>query len=306
MATSPPIADFTIPPAQHLAGMGANTIAHCGLPEPGWAHRHTFYMIVYIARGRGEHVIDCKRYPLRPASLYFVRPDQVHAWVYQTLPVGYTLSLSEQVLRAKTQPDSGVHNLGLFEDLADAGQLELSPGQARSIRSVFEEIVSEYEDGRTGYSSVMHAYLHVLLTRAHRVLGDRGPDMRELCSSRPLARRFTDLVTRSGGRTQRVHEYSERLGVTPSHLAESVREVTGRTPGQIIRSAQIAEASRLLRYTDKTIGEIAYDLGFKDAAYFGRFFKREMGMTPGEFRREMLTITLGAVHTAEAAPALAK
>ena len=110
-------------------------------------------------------------------------------------------------------------------------------------------------------------------------------------------RHFNDLVTHSNGRRQRVRDYSDLLGVTPSHLAEAVREVTGRTPGQIIRDAQIAEAKRLLRHTDKTIGEIAYSLGFNDSAYFGRFFKREAGVSPGEFRRHVRLVDAATSRT---------
>lgn len=284
MRSDPPIAGFRIPSVQDVAGMGANTFAQCGLPEPGWAHRHTYYMIVYIAKGSGAHIIDCQRYLLRAGTMYFLRPHQVHVWEYERLPTGYALSISEDVLRTAPEGDIIPHDAKLFDDLADAGQLVLSPEEALTIHPVIEEIEHEYRAAGSDYASVMHAYLHVLLVRAHRVL-ERGGRLAHADPAPPLVRHFQDLVTRSTGRRQRVRDYSDLLGVTPSHLAEAVREVTGRTPGQIIRDAQIAEAKRLLRHTDKTIGEIAYSLGFNDSAYFGRFFKREAGVSPGEFRR---------------------
>jgi AraC family transcriptional regulator, transcriptional activator of pobA len=295
MRSDPPIAGFRIPSVQDLAGMGANTFAQCGLPEPGWAHRHTFYMIVYITKGSGAHVIDCQRYELRPGAMYFLRPHQVHLWEYESLPAGYALSVSEDVLGAAPQRDGIPHDAELFNDLADVGQLWLSPEAALTIHPVIEEIEREYRAAASSYSSVMHSYLHVLLVRAHRVLQEQGPGHHP-SPAPPLVRRFTDLVTRSGGRKQRVRDYSDVLGITPSHLAEAVREVTGRTPGQIIRDAQIAEARRLLRHTDKTIGEIAYGLGFRDSAYFGRFFKREAGVSPGAFRREARSHDAAAVR----------
>jgi AraC family transcriptional activator of pobA len=295
MRGDPPVAGFRVPAVQGMAGMGANTFAECGLPEPGWAHRHTYYMIVYIAKGSGAHVVDCQRYMLRPGTMYFLRPHQVHVWEYERLPTGYALSISEDVLRTAPQRDAIPHDAVLFNDLADAGQLSLTPEQALTIYPVIEEIEHEYRAGNSDYASVMHAYLHVLLVRSHRLL-QSGADPSHHDPAPPLVRHFNDLVTRSNGRRQRVRDYSDLLGVTPSHLAEAVREVTGRSPGQIIRDAQIAEAKRLLRHTDKTIGEIAYSLGFNDSAYFGRFFKREAGVSPGEFRRHARLVDAARAH----------
>jgi AraC-like DNA-binding protein len=131
----------------------------------------------------------------------------------------------------------------------------------------------------------MQAYLHVLLARAWRLLPVGGFNGVTQNRSALLTRQFIELVTHRDGPFQTVREYSDRLGVTPSHLAETVKAATGRTPGQMIRSAQTVEAKRLLLHTDKNVAQIAYELGFKDTAYFGRFFKREAGVTPGEFRR---------------------
>jgi AraC family transcriptional activator of pobA len=284
-----PIADFSIAPLRRIVGMSADTIDNCALPEPGWAHRHTYYMVSYITSGTGTHVIDCCSYPLRAETLYFLRPDQVHAWEYGSLPSGYVLAFSEDFLRAQANRDGLARYAEIFNDLADVAALQLSSAQARSFRPIIEELVREYRESATDHSSIMQAYLQVLLARAHRLLPANAAHQARAGGSGPLVRRFTDLVAHSGGAHHTVRDYSGRLGVTPSHLAETVKEVTGRTPGQIIRQAQIVEAKRLLRHTEQNMAQIAYELGFKDTAYFGRFFKRETGITPGEFRRHART-----------------
>ena len=281
-----PIADFERELTSHLVGIEADSIFDSALPPSGWAHRHTFYEIAYITGGRGEHVLDCDSYPLRPPSLYFLRPDQVHSWCYRSLPTGYVLAFSEEFLLSQPHRDDVARDAELFHDLAEAAQLCLSPQQAREILSIVKEIVHEDHAGQCDYRSVMQAYLHVLLVRAHRMLPAGGVDGVTANRSGRLVREFTELVTQRVGPYQTVREYSHRLGVTPSHLAETVKEATGRTPGQIIRGAQTVEAKRLLVHTDKNVAQIAYELGFKDTAYFGRFFKREAAVTPGEFRRQ--------------------
>lgn len=285
-ASELPIADFTGELISRVIGMEADSIAESPLPESGWAHRHTFYEIAYITGGRGSHVIDCRAYALRPATLYFLRPDQVHFWDYRSPPSGYVLAFSEDFLLSQPHRDDITRNAEIFNDLSDAAQLCLSAAQSREILPIVKEIVREYHTARDDYRSVMQAYLHVLLARAWRLLPAGRGNGAELSRSVMLTRHFTHLVTHRDGPSQTVREYSDRLGVTPGHLAETVKVTTGRTPGEIIRGAQTVAAKRLLSHTDKNVAQIAYELGFKDTAYFGRFFKREVGVTPGEFRRQ--------------------
>lgn len=71
-------------------------------------------------------------------------------------------------------------------------------------------------------------------------------------------------------------------------LNQAVKEYTGIPCGEYIRSKTIIEAKRLLSYTGMNSNEIATNLGFEDAAYFSRFFKRETGFTPIVFRKKAL------------------
>lgn len=281
-----PIADFAGGELiSRVIGMEADSIAESPLPASGWAHRHTFYEIAYITGGSGTHVIDCRSYPLQPASLYFLRPDQVHVWDYKLPPSGYVLAFSEDFLLSHPHREDIARNAAMFNDLTAAAQLCLSAAQARVILPIIREIVRESHSAKPEYRSVMQAYLHVLLARAWRLLPVGGFNGATQNRSALLTRQFIDLVTHRDRPFQTVREYSDWLGVTPSHLAETVKAATGRTPGQMIRSAQTVEAKRLLLHTDKNVAQIAYELGFKDTAYFGRFFKREAGVTPGEFRK---------------------
>lgn len=285
MTDKPPI-DVFQDASIELYGMDATTIANCGLPEPRWAHRHAYFMIVYITKGSGSHVVDCRRYLLQPCTMYFLRPSQVHVWEYDRLPSGYALSVTEASLQTP-YGKGGSQDVEMLNDLADVGQLCMSRTDALTIQPVIEELEQEFRSAHRSSFSVMQAYLHVLLVRAHRLLARQSGAAHAGPGPYPsLVRRFTDLVRESGGRKLQVRVFSDVLGVTPSHLAEAVRDVTGRTPGQIIRDGQVAEAKRQLRHTDKTIGEIAYALDFSDTAYFSRFFRREAGVTPGDFRRQ--------------------
>ena len=81
-----------------------------------------------------------------------------------------------------------------------------------------------------------------------------------------------------------LEDYARQLNVTQNHLNDTVKAVTGKTPGTLIRERIIKEATQLLLHTRLSIAEICYMFNFTDPSYFTRFFKRYTGMTPGQYR----------------------
>jgi len=79
-------------------------------------------------------------------------------------------------------------------------------------------------------------------------------------------------------------EYADRLSVHVNHLNKVLKEQTGKTTTDLIRSRMIQEAKILLRQTDWTISEIAYSLGFEEVAHFSNYFKKQTASTPLAFR----------------------
>jgi AraC-like DNA-binding protein len=82
-----------------------------------------------------------------------------------------------------------------------------------------------------------------------------------------------------------VKEYADLLAVTPNHLSQSIKSVAGKNALSYIGDRLLSEAKSLIQYTDFDIAEIAYQLGFSDPANFGKFFKKEMRMSPSDYRR---------------------
>ena len=75
------------------------------------------------------------------------------------------------------------------------------------------------------------------------------------------------------------------MHITPGHLNDVIKEVTGKNAKQFIDDRRILEAKRLLYWTEKPVKEIAWELGFDDAAYFTRYYKKETGELPTAFQR---------------------
>ncbi|MBE7637481.1 helix-turn-helix domain-containing protein [Sneathiella sp. P13V-1] len=89
-----------------------------------------------------------------------------------------------------------------------------------------------------------------------------------------------------------VETYAKHIGVSKDRLTSVIQRATGRTPLSEIHHKMIQEAEELLINSTYQISEIAFKLGYKDAAYFNRFFKRITGKSPGKFRAEFQRLEL--------------
>jgi AraC-like DNA-binding protein len=99
--------------------------------------------------------------------------------------------------------------------------------------------------------------------------------------------RFRREVDRSYVATRRVEDYAARLGCSVRTLTRASLAVTGRTAKQVVDDRVALEARRLLACTPLSVAEVGRRLGFPEPTNFGRFFHREVGLSPGAFRAEL-------------------
>ena len=114
---------------------------------------------------------------------------------------------------------------------------------------------------------------------AHRVAPQR-PTHR-------VVSRFMELVERDAARRHRIADYAAELAVTPGHLSVLCTQYVGQRAKRVLHSVLASRARRMLLYTDESAARVGASLGFEDPSYFSRFFRRETGQTPKEFRNAL-------------------
>lgn len=279
-------------PAPHVLPFAIGSFDSIGpLSRASFPHRHTFYEIVYVTRGSGAHVIDLRRWPLRPPHLCFITPGQTHHWEQVENLQGCVTLFDEAFLLAHP----GDHEL--LRRLGEHPSLPLTGVNAARVNGLLAGMRGEHTEQQPGATSVLQAYLHILLVHAGRLPPDdhsptRDEEPRDGAEragpgrAAAVSEEFVRLLARPGAAVEgSVQDRAAELGVSVGYLNSAVRSRTGRTPGQLIRHAQVLEAKRLLAGTAFTVGRVAREVGFADPAYFCRFFRRETGASPGEFRR---------------------
>ena len=101
-----------------------------------------------------------------------------------------------------------------------------------------------------------------------------------------LADKFIHLVEQSDGRIRKVDEFAKQLNVTPKYLSTLLKETMNRRPSEIIHFYTMKAIKHRLRFTDMTMQQIANDLNYPNASFFGKYFKEHADMTPLEFRKK--------------------
>ncbi|GAA3115812.1 AraC family transcriptional regulator [Streptomyces rectiviolaceus] len=251
------------------------------MSRASFPHRHTFHEIVHVTGGTGSHVVDLTRFALRPPNLCFVAPGQVHHWEGVAGLEGRVILFTDDFLLDHPADRHALRGLGR------RSWLELPGDAADRTARLVADLDGEYRAGAQGFQSVLRALLHVLVVRAARLPAPHpAPDPPAPCS-RPgsVAAEFVTLLGTPEGPLRTVRACAQHLGVSVSYLSEAVKASTGRTPGELIRQTRVHEAKRLLLRTELSVRQVAVRVGFGDPAYFCRFFRRETGASPGDFRR---------------------
>lgn len=101
-----------------------------------------------------------------------------------------------------------------------------------------------------------------------------------------LFRRFVGLLAESKVKSRFVYYYADKLNVSTKYLSAVCKQVSGKTAGDIIDEFVMKDIIRMLKYSDKSIKEIALELDFPNISFFGKYVKAHLGMSPKAFRKQ--------------------
>jgi AraC family transcriptional regulator, transcriptional activator of pobA len=251
----------------------------------GKPHRHTYFEFFIFDTGGGSHFIDFIEYPIREQSVHIVFPQQIHLVKRSATANGYVMICSR-------------HFMNLLDKLFYTQLLNhnythpcLSPGAAAftDIAQLVPRIQSELRDGGPMAQQLAQNYTSIFLSlcirhtpqQAQEEISHTGYSTHDL----EIYRRFTTLLDEHFGDKQQVGFYASALSLSTKVLNNCIRKVVDKTCAELLQERSLLEAKRLLLYTDESIKEIAFRLGFQDSSYFTRFFARMEHKTPKEFKQ---------------------
>ena len=264
-----------------LCELGNSFFDQIGVP-----HRHDFYTIYWIKKGKLLHTIDTVTYEVKKNTLFFVAPGQVHNLQATEKIDGFMIAFRDAFMCLKDQTQVSGINSGLFFNSQFSSVIHLNDEQEKDIDAVVRLMMKELTLQEPEYDMALHGLLRYFLVLASRIKGENvgiTPEQHAVHNSSVFLK-FKNLIEEKYQELKTVSDYAGLLHIKPVLLNEISKQLSGITAGEHIRNRVILEAQRYLYNTDLTAKEIAYKLGFDDPHYFSRFFKKYTNQSPSEFK----------------------
>lgn len=253
---------------------------------PKQAHIHTFYQIIWFQQGAGIHYVDFKEYPIVDNTLFFISPGQIHYFDDNENSKGIIIHFNESFLSDEGSSENVFLKYNVFNAFDAVPYYKVMPDDTQRLKYIVEEMKIETGNIKAFAHKDYLKYLVKLFLIYVQRIGERGTGI-PLCinnsSNRTLVR-FRQLLEHHYRQMHTVKEYANRLNISTKTLTNCVYDSSRSTPLKIINERIILEAKRQLLHSDLKIKEIAFYLGFEDPSYFIKFFKRQTGYLPAEFR----------------------
>lgn len=254
-----------------------------------YPHRHDFFEVLYLSKGSGFHIIDGNKYEIQPPCVFFMSPGQAHKIEFSSDIEGYIfIFTSEFYLINQTNQNRLIEFPFFFSIRQENRPLILeSKEDILFLETLFKKGIAEIAKDENYSVELLRSVLDLILTSC-AILYKTDENLLTKSKGNVVVKRFFQLVEENYQNNLSVNEYADKLAITPNHLTQTVNQLTGKTSSQIIKSKQVLEIKRLLVHTNLTVTEIAGRLNFPDQSYFTKFFKREAGVSPLQYRFKAL------------------
>ena len=250
-----------------------------------------FYIISLKKLKAGVIRYGQTKYDHDSGSMAFIKPRQVTQFTDIELEEdGFLIFVHEDFLNGHPL-HAEIKKYGFFEYEVNEA-LHLSLKEEELMWDLYNRIDTEYGSNRDEYSrDIILTHLDSILKYAQRFYKRQFID-RQIVTKTMVSKfqeSFAAWMATSSLQDQGLPTVSlmaEKLHVSPRYLSDLLKEETGKTAIELIHINLISEAKNLLKGADQSVGEIAYALGFENLPYFSRLFKKEVGLSPMQYKRQ--------------------
>jgi AraC family transcriptional regulator, transcriptional activator of pobA len=243
------------------------------------------YQILWIRDGIREINIDLETIPFYKNLVIFLTPGRVVKLKFsRQAPQGWVMGFSRDFFKGRN-PD-GLHhinNIDIFFSHSEVPRIVLSPkigDRVNVIAEMISELCLSQISNREAAVSYLLSTLLVYCNSERHIWSNYGHNHNDL----NIVSLFNQLVSEHFMEIHQVSEYAAMLNITPKYLSQVVKRVTGVTAKNNIQERLKIQACRDLKFSNDTVKEIAYKLGFSESENFSHFFKKTTGQTPTGFR----------------------
>lgn len=251
--------------------------------------RTSFISVYFITKGAITFTLDKVEYTAGANSLDICSPNSLKQFVDSKPATEFCRVCFSASFLAKASNGSKLFkNLELFSSQYDP-IIKLSAAEASLILDIFKQLTSRFlsiNEHPSGHEIFHHTFCIFFYELSALSNKNKVSLKTQLSIKEDLVMRFINLAEENFRVQHKVCFFSDQLCVTSKYLSEVVSEITGTPPHCLINNYLIVEAKLLLDNPTLTVSQIADMLNFPDQSSFGKFFKRNTGTSPYEYRNQ--------------------
>jgi AraC family transcriptional activator of pobA len=250
-------------------------------------HIHSFYQIIWFAKGTGNHFVDFNKFPVTANSFFFISKDQIHFFDDHKNYEGVIIHFNEEFLIDSDNDIDVFLKYDIFNDFERDPFFTLSKTTVDKFSNLISQLKQEVAEPEIfGHKEYLKHLLKLFLISIQRIGKRNASKSLSITNNRHITfLRFRKLVDLNFKKIQTVKEYADLLNISAKTLSNHARESVDKTPLEIINERIILEAKRLISHSNLNINEIGFQLGFEDPSYFVKYFKKQTRKSPGQFRK---------------------
>lgn len=247
-------------------------------------NKNQTYKIFWQRAGCTKLIVDGITYTINENQILFLTPLNQLKVIESNSEVSQ-LSFNREFYCIQ-QHDHEISCYGyLFFGSSDVPVVSLDSKEQESFDLLLKVILEEFDNSDQIQGEMLQVLLKRFLIKCTRLARKTLTNPKINQDKLDIIRQFNVLVEMHFRQKHKVADYADLLNKSPKTISNLFGEYNDKTPLQVIQERIGLEAKRLFTHTDKSAKEVAYELGFDDAAQFSRFFSKVVGKSPTEFKK---------------------
>lgn len=248
--------------------------------------RLNYYSLIWIKEGEGKVKVDFSEYNFGANQLQAFAPYQPFMLTSDQEISGLVISFHPDFFCIHKHHAEVACSGVLFNNIYDAPNVTLDLVTQNTFDILYEQIKTEMQNPALAQYELLISYLKIILITASRLKKEQQPETKSIPESNEpfILQNLKNYIETHFKIKHSPSDYADLLNITPKALAKITKNYFNKTLSNLITERIIIEAKRELYLTNKSVKEIAYELGYDDEHYFSRFFKNNADVSPQIYR----------------------
>jgi AraC family transcriptional activator of pobA len=247
--------------------------------------RNNYYSLIWVKNGSGKLKTNFSEYSFEANSLFSFAPYQPFM-LSSTLIKGVAIYFHSDFFCIHKHQTEVTCNGVLFNNIYQTPFFHVDKTLEETLDTIIEQIKAEIQRPGLAQYELLISFMKIFLISASRSKAQQQPDsIPSAATGEPvILQSLKEAIERDFKSKHTPQDYAVSLNISPNALAKIAKAHFNKTLTNLIAERIIIEAKRELYLTNKSVKEVAYELGYDDEYYFSRFFKKNVNISPQAYR----------------------